>query len=122
MILVRMAGEFSVCRIKDLSDVRWESEYCFLGKTDKELSLVCRKEDAPSDCIKREDGWRGFYIDGILDFSLVGILAEISGILARNGISIFAVSTYNTDYIFVKQSCFDKAMSHLESNGYTIEQ
>ena len=70
--------------------------------------------------VEREDGWKGFYIEGGLDFSLVGILSKLSGILAENGIGIFAVSTYNTDYILVKQENFDRAMKLLADAGYTV--
>ena len=62
----------------------------------------------------------GLSIQGILDFSLVGVLARVSGILAENEISIFAVSTYNTDYILVKSAAFEKAVSVLEAAGYKI--
>jgi hypothetical protein len=63
--------------------------------------------------VAREDGWRGFRIEGVLDFSLIGILSLISTILADNQIGIFAVSTYNTDYILVKDENFDRAMDPL---------
>ena len=58
----------------------------------------------PKMTIEREDGWRGFRIQGILDFSLIGILSKLSGILADNKIGIFAISTFNTDYILVKDA------------------
>ena len=81
---------------------------------------MCITENTPSDTIERDDGWRGFRIQGTLDFSLVGILAKISGILADHKISIFAVSTYNTDYVLVKEENFDRALSILEAEGYSI--
>ena len=68
----------------------------------------------------RDDGWRGFRIQGQLDFSLIGILSELSAILARNRIGIFAVSTYNTDYILVKEENFEKAMRVLAEAGYRV--
>ena len=97
-----------------------DAEIYFIGKTDEELSLVCITENTPSKTIERDDGWRGFRIQGTLDFSLVGILAKISGILADHKISIFAVSTYNTDYVLVKEENFDRALSILEAEGYSI--
>ena len=66
------------------------------------------------------DGWRAFRIQGVLDFSLVGILSKISALLAENKIGIFAVSTYNTDYVFTKAERFDKAISVLSCAGYEI--
>ena len=70
----------------------------FIGKTDEEKSLVCITSEVPENTIQRDDGWKAFCIHGVWDFSLIGILAKIATILADNGISIFAVSTYNTDY------------------------
>lgn len=81
---------------------------------------MCRSEDTPQNTIERDDGWRGFRIQGVLDFSLIGILSKLSGILAEHKIGIFAVSTYNTDYILVKEENFERALDALTSEGYTI--
>jgi len=69
---------------------------------------------------ERDDGWRGFRIQGVLDFSLIGILSKLSGILADNHIGVFAVSTYNTDYILVKEENLERALEVLASKGYTL--
>ena len=121
MRLKRLDFDFSVCKIPDVSGVDFSREFCFLGKTDAELSLVCETEAVPGNVLVREDGWRAFRIEGTLDFSLVGILAKISGILAENGVGIFAVSTYDTDYILVKRENFDRALEALRRAGYEIE-
>ena len=92
--------DFTVCKVRDYRKVCLEDEFCFIGKTDRENSLVCRTESVPDNVLEREDGWRAFRMQGILDFSLVGILAEIAGLLAQQGISIFAVSTFDTIYVF----------------------
>ena len=102
-------GDFSVCKVKDCSKVNLDAEFCFTGKTDEEKSLVCLTEDVPDNTIEREDGWKAFRIEGILDFSLIGILSQISALLAENEIGIFAISTYNTDYILVKEKNYLKA-------------
>ncbi|MBQ9595796.1 MAG: ACT domain-containing protein, partial [Synergistaceae bacterium] len=65
--------------------------------------------------LERSDDWRGFRVKGVLDFSLVGILAKISGLLAENDIALFAVSTFNTDYIFVKSDKFTDALNLLNN-------
>lgn len=122
MILECIDGEFSVCQTKDLSAVNLDAEYLFIGKTDEELSVVCRKADVPKNYIRIEDGWHGFRVSGELDFSLVGILSGISAVLAENKISIFAVSTYNTDYVFVKSADFEAALNALAENGYKIKE
>lgn len=101
--------DFSVCKVKDYSKVNLDAEFCFKGKTDEEKSLVCLTEDVPDNTIEREDGWKAFRIEGILDFSLIGILSQISALLAENEIGIFAISTYNTDYILVKEKNYLKA-------------
>ena len=82
--------------------------------------MVCKTEDTPAETAERDDGWKGFRIQGTLDFSLIGILSKLSGILADHKIGIFAVSTYNTDYILVKEKNFEKALEVLESEGYSI--
>ena len=120
MELERLDHELSVCRLASGGKLDINTNFFFAARTDGELSLVCRTEDAPANAEKREDGWRAFRIRGELDFSLTGILARISGVLAENGIGIFAVSTYNTDYILVKKERFEKALKALESVGYTV--
>ena len=120
MELKRLKYNFSVCKVADLSGVDMTQEFCFIGKTDEELSLVCITENVPENTIEREDGWKGFRIQGVLDFSLIGILSKISGILAENKIGIFAVSTYNTDYVLMKENNFDRAMKVLAEEGYEI--
>lgn len=120
MKLKTLAYELTVCQLASEADIDLRKPFYFIGKTDEELSLVCRTEDTPRDTINREDGWKGFRIEGTLDFSLIGILSKISGILAENGIGIFAVSTFNTDYILVKQENFEKALTHLRRAGYEI--
>lgn len=120
MILERIGYELTVCKVRKISDIKMDSEFYFIGRTDEELSLVCKTVDVPSVTTERDDGWRGFRIKGILDFSLIGILSEISGILAENRIGVFAVSTYNTDYILVKKENFEHALNVLASKGYEI--
>ncbi len=120
MQLKKMEHEFSVCQIADTTGVDLTDEFCFLGKTDQEISLVCITQSVPSHTVAREDGWKGFRIQGVLDFSLVGILSRIATLLAENQISIFAISTYDTDYIFTKSEHYDKALDLLEQAGYSI--
>jgi hypothetical protein len=111
---------FTVCKLSKITDMNWNGDFFFVGRTDEELSLVCKTEDAPSGTIERDDGWRGFRIQGVLDFSLIGILSRLSGVLAENKIGIFAVSTYNTDYILVKEENLDRAKEALNAAGYTV--
>ena len=120
MKLKKLPYSLTVCKVEDISAIDLSAALFFIGRTDEEISLVCRTEDVPEKTVKREDGWRGFRIEGVLDFSLVGILSKLSTILAENGIGIFAVSTFNTDYILVKEEQFNRAMDVLAAEGYEV--
>ena len=120
MELKKLEYDLSVCKLADIRDIDLGRDFFFVGRTDEEISLVCKTEDIPEKTVERDDVWRGFRIRGVLDFSLIGILSKLSGILAENNIGIFAVSTYNTDYILVKKENFDRAMDVLKDAGYTI--
>lgn len=120
MELKKIEYNLTVCKVRNVSNIDMTSEFYFIGKTDEEISLVCKTEDTPSEIVERDDGWKGFRIQGTLDFSLIGILSKLSGILADHQIGIFAVSTYNTDYILVKKENFDRALQILASEGYII--
>lgn len=120
MVLKKLDMDLTVCKLESAAAMDRNAPFVFLAKTDEEISLVCRTEDTPADTTEREDGWRGFRIEGVLDFSLVGILAGLSGILAENNIGLFAVSTFNTDYILVKKENFAKAMDVLAKAGYSV--
>ena len=121
MKLKRLPYDFTVYQIASVKDIDLDYEFFFIAKTDEELSLICKTADTPENTTARDDGWKGFRIQGVLDFSLIGVLSKISGVLAENGIAIVAVSSFNTDYILVKTSDFDKAMGALADAGYTVE-
>ena len=112
--------DISICKVEDYSGFDFGSEYFFLGRTDEENSLVCITENVPDNVTERDDGWKAFRIQGVLGFSLIGILSQISTVLADNDIEIFAVSTYNTDYILTKKEDLQKALKALADAGYKI--
>lgn len=120
MQLKKIDAQFSVCKVADFSKVNLDSKYCFIGKTDEENSLVCTTNHVPSNTTERDDGWKAFRIQGVLDFSLIGILAKLSTLLAENEIGIFAISTYNTDYILVKEANYCRALDILADANYLI--
>lgn len=120
MEIKKIDYDFSVCKVRDFSLVDLADEFCFTGKTDEENSLVCITEKVPENCMERDDHWKGFRIQGVLNFSLIGILSRISALLSENNIGIFAVSTYNTDYIFTKEENYEKALDVLKKAGYQI--
>ena len=111
---------FSVCKVEDYSLVDLSNPFVFTGCTDEERSLVCPVSIVPDNTKERNDGWKAFRFDGVLDFSLVGILSKISDCLAGNNIGIFAISTFNTDYILTKTDDFERAVEALKREGYTF--
>lgn len=120
MEIKRIDYDFSVCKVSDFSSIDFKNNFCFIGKTDEENSLVCITEDVPNNVVQRDDGWKAFRIQGVLDFSLIGILAKISTLLAENNIGIFAISTYNTDYILTHKENYQKSLEVLAGAGYEV--
>ena len=114
MEIKRIHQEFSVCQVENYSFVNLDSEYSFIGKTDEEKSLVCLTSEIPPNVIRRDDGWKALRIQGVLEFSLIGILSKIAAILADHNIPIFAVSTYNTDYLLIKRRITRKRYKRLK--------
>ncbi len=96
MELKKIPYALTICKVASLEGWQ-EDNFYFIGRTDEEFSLVCKTENTPVNTTDRDDGWKGFRIQGVLDFSLIGILSKISTVLAENKIGIFAISTYNTD-------------------------
>ena len=120
MTIEVLKEDFTVCKLEEGQPFDFESEFSFLSVTDDEISLVIPTDETPATTAVRENGWRGMRISGTLDFSLIGILAKISAILADKNIGIFVVSTYNTDYIFIKKENLQKAVEALQGEGYEI--
>nr|WP_207713948.1 ACT domain-containing protein [Clostridium gasigenes] len=114
--------KYGVCRLDKKEPIpNWgiDGEFYSITKTEDELSIVCLEDNIPEK-IQCEKEWRVLKIEGPLDFSLVGILAAISNLMAKNSISIFAISTYDTDYILVKEKYIDKAIMVLVNDRYEV--
>ena len=111
---------FSVCKVADYGGVDLGEPFVFIGSTDGEKSLVCPSGCVPANVVARDDGWRAFRVAGTLDFSLVGILASLSQTLAAAGVGIFAISTFDTDYILTKAGTFAQALAALRAAGHDI--
>jgi len=118
--LQEIEGSFCVCKVENTEQIDFSQAFLFIAKTPDEISVVCKSGDVPSNAIAIEDGWKALRISGILDFGLIGILAKISNLLADARISIFAISTYNTDYILLKAENFDNGLQVLINNGYIV--
>ena len=117
-----LTDEFSIHKLHPstkIPDELHESKFYQICRTDEELSIVCETRlSIRSD--HEEKGWACIKVDGPLDFGLTGILAAISQVLAESNISIFAISTYDTDYILVKHHSLDNAIRTFRANGYAV--
>ncbi len=120
MELQVLTERLSICKLDSAYGLNLERDLYFISRTRNEVSLVCPEEDVPSSATERDDGWRALMIVGPLDLSLIGILSRISTILADNGIGIFALSTFDTDYILVREANLERAKDSLAEEGYDI--
>ncbi|HLX39843.1 MAG TPA: ACT domain-containing protein [Ktedonobacteraceae bacterium] len=125
MQLVVLPDKLAVCRLLPSEDVpAWvwrEKSLVSITYTVDELSIVCASEHVPDD-VQCERGWRAMKVQGPLDFSLTGILAAIAAPLAGADIAIFALSTYDTDYILVKEDTLQQAVTVLRQYGHVFEE
>lgn len=120
LTLVPLEGTFAVCRLAaDAPVPGWAAGGPFVSitRTGDELSVVCREEAVPAG-VRCEWGWRCLRVAGTLDFSLVGVLASLVGPLAGAGVSVFAVSTFDTDYLLLKASDFERGVAVLRRAGH----
>lgn len=124
MKLSILPGSFAVCRLSPDNEVPgwvWENKTLLsVTYTEDELSIVCQSSLVPS-YIRAEMGWMAIKVQGPLDFSLTGVLAALAGPLASGGVSIFAISTFDTDYMLVKERDVLQAQMILERNGHIFE-
>lgn len=113
----------AVCRLEPGSEFpAWTGATGFssVTRTADELSVVCPERNVP-DGVTCEKGWRALKVEGPLDLSLVGVLASIAAPLAGAGVSVFAVSTHDTDYVLVREPALDLAVSTLAEQGHVVE-
>jgi uncharacterized protein len=126
MRLEVLRGEFAIVRLDASAAVPpWVEPGAFssITRTREELSIVCESSRVPAGVHIDNDaerGWRCMKVEGPLDFSLTGVLASLAEPLARAGIPIFAISTFDTDYVLVKAAALDGAIVALESAGHTV--
>jgi len=121
-----LPGKFAICRLGPEAGVPgWASApaaggFVSITRTDAELSIVCPEPDVP-EAVKCDRGWRCLEADGPLDLSLTGVLAALATPLAGAHINIFAVSTYDTDYLLVKDEQLARAVEALTAAGHRIK-
>lgn len=121
LVLELLPKTFAVCQLSPSAAVpEWaRGEFVSITRTSQELSVVCMQAFVPPG-IACERDWRILRVRGPLDFALTGILASITAPLADAGIPVFALSTFSTDYVLVKEAALDKAISTLEAAGHAI--
>jgi hypothetical protein len=123
MKLLLQEDRFAICQLPAEADIpRWAAQapgVVATVRSREELSVVCREDVVPAD-VRQEKGWRAFMVEGPLDFGLTGVLAAIAGPLAVAGISIFALSTFHTDYVLVKEDKLEAATKALSAAGHNV--
>jgi len=97
----------------------WVGELCSVTRSDDELSIVCGDAGVPPNA-RAQRGWRALKVAGPLDFSLTGVLAALTDPLAQARISIFALSTFDTDYVLVRGKDIDRACEVLRAVGHMV--
>lgn len=120
--LTVLPDRYGICRLEpDISVPDWvyKSSFFSVTRTPDELSVVCTEALIPDDKSSNK-GWRCLKVQGPLDLSETGILSSLALPLARAGVSIFAMSTYDTDYLLVKEGSLIKAIESLDSEGYRV--
>ncbi len=120
--LTLLPDRLAVCRLGPADPVpAWAHAGAFasITRTPEELSIVCAEAAVPS-AVRQEDGWRAFVLAGPLDFALTGVVAALAEPLARAGVPIFVVSTFDTDYLLVKHVRLDDAIATLEAAGHGV--
>jgi hypothetical protein len=118
--LLLLSETLCICRLERNAPIpEWAltGGFSSITRTGQELSVVCPQDQVPPGILK-QDGWKALQVEGPLDFSLTGVLASLTEPLAKEGISVFAISTYDTDYLLVKEKQLEGAIQKLREEGY----
>jgi hypothetical protein len=121
--LLEIAGSFAVCKLANGSPIpSWATtgDFFSVTRTADELSVVCRQEIVPEGVVSERD-WRCLRVAGSMPFTLVGVLASLTAPLEQAGISVFAFSTFDTDYLLVKADEMQNAVAALRRVGHVVE-
>jgi hypothetical protein len=122
LTLELVAGSYAVARLdpgERLPDWAGGGPFVSITRTDVELSVVCPQEAVPPG-VRAERGWRCLRVAGPLGFGMTGILASLAGPLASSGVSIFVVSTYDTDYLLLQERDLDRGIDALGRAGHIV--
>ena len=112
---------FAICQLDPVAPIPdWaQGEFVSITRTPDELSIVCRQKNVPDD-VQAEREWRCLRVVGKLELSLVGVIAALTKVLADAGISVFVVSTFDTDYLLVTEASLDSAVETLRVAGHSV--
>ncbi len=124
LTLAVVAGRFAVVRLppeQAMPAWAWSGVLASATRTETELSIVCADEAVPGTVFTVERGWRALRVAGPLDFSLIGILARLTAPLAEAGASVFALSTFDTDYLLVRATDLERAVGALRAAGHHVD-
>lgn len=122
LTLSRLSGLLAVCKLPEdaaIPDWAYNRDFLALVRTPDELTVVCPQDNVP-DGVIAERGWVALKVHGPLEFNMVGVLAQVSTTLAESGVSIYSISTYETDYFLLKETRLEVACSALVRAGHTI--
>lgn len=122
LTLAVLPDVLAVCRLDaDAPIPSWVTERDFFSitRTRDELSMVCAQRDVPAG-VRCERDWRALKVEGKLDFALTGVLTSLAAPLADAGISILAISTFDTDYLLVKETNLPRAIQVLSAAGHQL--
>jgi hypothetical protein len=122
MTLFVVRDLYAICRLTPEAVIPgWADSGSFssITRTSDELSIVCKEDFVPAS-VRCERGWRCVAAEGTMDLSTVGVLASLATPLAEAGVTIFAVSTFDTDYVLVKDGQFEKAIAALREAGHRV--
>jgi hypothetical protein len=117
-----LGGSFAVARLDASATIpEWSNrgEFTTVTRTPEELSIVCDEDAAPDD-VRAERGWRALQLEGPIAFELTGVAARFTAALAARAISVFVISTFDTDYLLVKATALDAAIAALREDGCEV--
>jgi hypothetical protein len=119
--LITLPGTFAVCRLAPGAAIPvWaQGEFVSISRSTDELSIVCEQANVPQH-MNASRGWRCLRVSAKMDLSLVGVISALTKVLADNGICVFVVSTYDTDYFLVQEACLEKAVEALTRAGHAV--
>ena len=123
MIFIQLPDTFAIVRLPpSVETLRWVTgEFASITKTPDELSIVCKESAVPAGT-HADRGWQCLRVEGSMPLTMVGVAAEFTGLLAKAGVSVFVISTFDTDYVLVKGDALERATDALRGGGHSVRR